>query len=118
MPFLQLADVPVTDIIKGYHAQFIHTDSMTFSFIDVDINCAIPLHSHQHEQVSQVISGKFELTVDGVTKVLESGDIAIIPSNIMHGGIAITNCKLLDVFSPVREDYLQKSLAAMKQLER
>ena len=112
MPFLNLANVPITDIIEGYHAQFIHTDSMTFSFIDVDANSALPLHSHPHEQVSQVIHGKFQLTVNGEVKILEPGDIAVIPSNTQHGGLAITNCKLLDVFNPVREDYLQKSIDA------
>lgn len=112
MPFLKLSDVPVTDIIEGYHAQFIHTDTMTFSFIDVDANSALPIHSHPHEQVSQVIEGKFELTINGEARVLQPGDIAVIPSNIPHGGIAITNCKLIDIFNPVREDYLQKTLAA------
>ena len=116
MPFLNIANVPVTDIIDGYHAQFIHTNSMTFSFINVDANSALPMHSHPHEQVSQVIEGKFQLTVNGEIRVLEPGDIAIIPSNTQHGGLAITNCKLLDVFNPVREDYLQKTIdAANKQ---
>ncbi|MBC7651963.1 MAG: cupin domain-containing protein, partial [Deinococcales bacterium] len=75
-----------------------------------------PLHSHPHEQVSQVIEGKFQLTLNGEVRVLESGDIAVIPSNTQHSGLAITNCKLLDVFNPVREDYLQKSLAAATKL--
>jgi quercetin dioxygenase-like cupin family protein len=112
MPFLNLNNVPVTDIIEGYHAQFVHTNSMTFSFINVDANSALPLHSHPHEQVSQVIEGKFQLIVNGEIRVLEPGDIAVIPSNTPHSGFAITNCKLLDVFNPVREDYLQKSIVA------
>ncbi len=112
MPFLNLVNIPVTDIIEGYHAKFIHTATMTFSYIDVDANSALPLHSHPQEQVSQVIEGRFQLTVDGDVRILEPGDVAVIPSNIEHGGVAITNCKLLDVFSPVRQDYLQKSLAA------
>jgi quercetin dioxygenase-like cupin family protein len=113
MPFITLAQIPVTDIIDGYHAQFVHTQSMTFSFIDVDAGSVLPMHSHPHEQVSQVIEGIFQLTVDGEVKLLESGIIAVIPPNTLHSGLAITNCKLLDVFNPVREDYLQKSIAAI-----
>ena len=114
MPFFNLVNIPVTDIIQGFHAQFVHTDGMTFSFIDVDANSTLQLHSHPHEQVSQVIEGKFELTLNGETRILQPGDVAVIPPNIEHGGTAITYCKLLDVFTPVREDYLQKSLAAAK----
>ena len=57
------------------------------------------------EQISQVLEGKFELTINGESKVYEPGGVVIIPSNIPHGGAAITDCKLLDIFSPVREDY-------------
>ena len=49
--------------------------------------------------------GKFEMTVNGDTQILEPGFFAIIPSNVQHGGTAITDCKLLDIFTPVREDY-------------
>ena len=66
----------------------------------------MPEHHHVHEQVAaQVISGEFELTLNGETKVMRSGDIAIIASNEVHSGRAITDCQLLDVFSPAREDY-------------
>jgi quercetin dioxygenase-like cupin family protein len=52
-----------------------------------------------------VLEGKFELTVDGIPQVLDPGMFAIIPSNIVHGGTAVTDCKLIDIFSPAREDY-------------
>jgi len=53
----------------------------------------------------QVVSGKFEFTLNGKTKVFTEGDIVLIPSNHLHGGKALTPCKLMDVFSPVREEY-------------
>jgi quercetin dioxygenase-like cupin family protein len=45
------------------------------------------------------------MTVNGDTQMLEPGFFAIIPSNVQHGGTAITDCKLLDIFTPLREDY-------------
>ncbi|MFZ3274345.1 MAG: cupin domain-containing protein, partial [Lutibacter sp.] len=65
----------------------------------------LPEHAHIHEQTTQVIEGKLELVIDGVTTVLEPGMIANIPSNVIHSGKALTNCKVTDVFSPTREDY-------------
>lgn len=41
----------------------------------------------------------------GEAKVLEPGVFAIIPSGVMHGGVVITDCKIIDLFSTVREDY-------------
>jgi len=55
--------------------------------------------------VANIIEGEFELTIDNETKILKPGDVAVIPSNAVHSGKAITDCRILDVFYPVREDY-------------
>ena len=52
-----------------------------------------------------VLSGDFEFTIDGATSVFSQGDTIVIPSNMPHRGTAITNCKIMDVFSPKREEY-------------
>ena len=59
----------------------------------------LPEHSHPHEQVMQVIEGEFELTVDGVARRFEAGDLCAIPSDATHSGIALTDCRILDTFS-------------------
>jgi quercetin dioxygenase-like cupin family protein len=51
------------------------------------------------------LEGKFELTIGEKTQIYEPGFIAVIPSNVPHGGIALTDCKIFDIFSPVRSDY-------------
>ena len=53
-----------------------------------------------------VIEGKFQLIVDGVNKIFDKGDYIVLPSNVPHEGTALSNCKLMDVFSPAREDYM------------
>jgi quercetin dioxygenase-like cupin family protein len=52
-----------------------------------------------------VVSGKFSFTINNETGIFSDGDTIVIPSNLPHCGTAITNCKIMDVFSPKREEY-------------
>ena len=107
MPFIQLKDIQEKELLPGFNVRMVHTEKMTLAYWDIKVGSVLPEHSHPHEQVAaQVIAGEFELTLDGETKVMKAGDVAVIPSNVVHSGRAITDCQLLDVFSPVREDYL------------
>lgn len=106
MPFINLKDVPAKELLPGFSGKMIHTDNMTLAYWDIKAGSILPEHSHVHEQVAaQVIAGEFELTLEGETQLMRAGDIAVIPSNVKHSGRAITDCQLLDVFSPAREDY-------------
>ena len=102
---IELYDIPAKEMFPGYTVRFIHCTNMTFAFWEVKAGSKVPEHAHIHEQVAHLIEGEFELTVDGNPIELEPDKVVVIPSNVKHSGIAITDCKLLDVFSPVREDY-------------
>jgi quercetin dioxygenase-like cupin family protein len=52
-----------------------------------------------------VVEGEFELILDGETEVLKPGRVALIPARAPHSGRAVTDCTILDVFSPMREEY-------------
>ncbi len=103
--FKLFADIPVKEIAPGYLSKFIHTANNTINFIDVTAGSTVARHRHVHEQLSFVLEGAFELTVDGNVQVLDKGMYAVIPSNVWHSGRAVTDCKLIDIFSPLREDY-------------
>ena len=105
MSFIELNTLNEKEVIPGYKSRGIHTGTMSFVYWTVEAGAVMPEHSHIHEQVANVLKGKFELTLDGETKLLEPGIVAVIPSNVKHGGRAITRCELLDVFLPEREDY-------------
>lgn len=67
-------------------------------------------HSHFHTQTSFCHSGKFEFTIDGEKYVVGPGDGLYIAPNLMHGAVCLEAGVVLDVFSPVREDFLDGSL--------
>jgi quercetin dioxygenase-like cupin family protein len=103
--FKNFEDLKQKEIIPGFNARFIHTDTQTLSLVEVEKNAVLPAHAHFHEQISQVIEGDFELIIDGERKVCRKGDVAVIDSNVVHSGKALTQCTILDIFTPVREDY-------------
>jgi quercetin dioxygenase-like cupin family protein len=103
--FKQFNDIATKEIAPGFFSKLIHTENNTINFIEVKAGCSVPRHQHVHQQCSFVIEGEFELTVNDVPQVLTTGLFAVIPSNVWHGGKAITDCRLIDLFSPVREDY-------------
>ena len=101
----EFAAITSKEIAPGYNSKLIHTAANTFNFIDVTAGSTVPTHSHMHEQCAFVLEGEFELTINGRPQRLTPGVFAIIPPHVPHSGLAITQCRLLDVFSPVREDY-------------
>ncbi len=94
------------NMIPGFKARFIHSDKMTISYWDIESGSQLPEHSHPHEQISQVLEGKFKLTIGGESMLMTPGITAVIPSNAIHSGEAMTGCKVMDIFVPVREDYI------------
>ena len=107
MPQIRLADLGSKETVPGYSGRFVHTANMTLAFFQIKAGSPSPTHAHVHEQVSQVLEGVFQLTVAGEPIVMEPGTVVVIPSNVPHSGLAITDCELLDIFNPVREDFLK-----------
>ncbi len=65
------------------------------------------LHQHYHTQMTYVIHGSFEVQVGDERKILKEGEVFYAPPNIMHGVVCLEAGELLDVFSPMREDFVK-----------
>ncbi|WP_394970272.1 cupin domain-containing protein [uncultured Croceitalea sp.] len=100
-----LDEIEVQEIMPGYRGKLVHSETMSWVFWDVEKDAEVPMHHHIHEQIMHVVSGDFEFTLNGKTKIYKPGSIVVIPSNIPHSGKALTACKLMDVFSPARNEY-------------
>lgn len=104
--FIELEQLKNHELIPGFKGRFIHTEHMTIAFWEIRKGSELPEHSHLHEQVSKVLEGRFQLTIGDEKMSLQPGQVAVIPSQSVHSGIALTDCKVMDIFAPSREDYM------------
>ena len=100
-----LSDIAEREILPGYFARLVHGAGVTESWVRADAGAAFPEHAHVHEQVVNVLEGELELVVSGTPHRLTPGTVFVIPSNAPHSGRAVTACRVLDVFTPARDDY-------------
>ena len=102
---MNLENIKQKEFFPGLKGKLVHGDKITWAFWDVEKGAEVPEHSHHNEQIMHVIDGEFEFILNGNKKIYKSGDVVVIPSDIPHSGKALTECRLMDVFSPVREEY-------------
>jgi quercetin dioxygenase-like cupin family protein len=105
MQVLKLSEVESRELLEGTEVRLVHGETMTVAYWTFEPDVPLPEHAHPHEQVLNMIEGVFELTVKGETTRLGAGSVAVIPPNATHSGRAVTACRIIDVFHPVREDY-------------
>jgi quercetin dioxygenase-like cupin family protein len=88
--------------LTGYYA---HGEQMTMGLVEIEEGSILREHKHIQEQITYITEGQLDMTIDGKLYSLTKGMYFVIPSNTLHSAIAITDCKVIDVFNPVREDY-------------
>ncbi|MGE5359217.1 MAG: cupin domain-containing protein [Bacteroidales bacterium] len=77
--------------------------------------CVVPEHSHESEQISWVFKGALQFTIGGEQIVVREGEVLCIPSHVPHAAIAIEDCFEMDVFSPIRRDWLDGTDAYLRK---
>ena len=103
-----ITDLKGKQLMPGLYARLLHSANMTLSFVDIDKGSNMPIHQHPHEQITFVMEGELEMNIGGETMLFTPGTVHVIPGNVPHGAYARTDVKVLDVFNPVREDYIIK----------
>jgi quercetin dioxygenase-like cupin family protein len=101
----QIKDIIPKELMEGITGYYAHGKNMSFGLVEITAGTIMPVHQHVHEQITYVLEGQLEMEIDNVIYLLTAGSYHIIPSNVLHGANAITACKLIDVFAPVREEY-------------
>lgn len=106
MPFIDLQSIPSISPVPGCRMRTPHGQHLMLSYLEMDAGAVVPLHSHPHEQGGMLLSGVLELTIGAETRRVTAGALFLIPPHVPHRAYACEGpAVVLDVFSPVREDY-------------
>ncbi|HVQ42853.1 MAG TPA: cupin domain-containing protein [Vicinamibacterales bacterium] len=99
--------VPTERVGEGIERQMVWGDRVMVCRLRIAPRTVTPVHSHPHEQVTLVEQGPVEFTIDGQTRIVQTGDVLVFPSHIRHGATMLDQeVVLIDIFSPPREDFL------------
>ncbi len=105
--FLMGDDIAWETVAEGVQRKIMgYDDKIMLVKVKFDKGGIGQMHEHYHSQVTYVESGAFKLTIGDETRILKGGDSFYIPPHVMHGAICTEAGVLIDVFSPIREDFM------------
>lgn len=108
-PFLNWETIPFEKIGEGIERQMIVGEKLMICRVRFAPFTVTPEHEHPHEQMTIVERGKVKFFIDGKEKIAVAGDVLHFPSMRRHGATMLDEeVVLIDIFSPIREDFLQK----------
>jgi unsaturated pyranuronate lyase len=99
--------VPKQEVTTGLVRQFITASRMTIAKLEMKRGCSVPSHSHENEQVTMVLSGALKFDVAGKEIVVRAGETLELPPHVPHGVLdVLEDSQVVDVFSPIRQDWI------------
>lgn len=101
-------DIPLEDLGNGIKRKILaYHENLMMVEVYFEKGAEGKIHSHPHEQITYVLEGEFKFIIGGKKQVVKAGDSMFKESNVPHGTICLESGKLLDVFFPHREDFIE-----------
>ncbi len=106
-PFVEDSTIEWVDLGEGVSRKIMSYDSRIMLVKVGFVKGAVgTLHHHYHTQISYIESGTFEVEIDGKKEILHTGDVFHAAPNLIHGVVCLEAGVLIDVFSPMREEFI------------
>ena len=96
-------------LIEGIKRRIITGEKAMLGRLVFPKGAKVPTHSHESEQITNVLTGALSLLIEGDRIVVKAGQTLVIPSNVPHGAEALEDTDVIDTFSPIRTDWIDGS---------
>ena len=107
-------DIPEEPLNPLLSRKLITGERVMLAHIILKKGCVVPAHSHENEQVASILKGALKFDIGGKEIVLREGEVLVIPSNIVHAAVAMEDTLAVDIFSPPRRDWIDKTDAYLR----
>lgn len=111
-------DMPKERVTDMLDRRFITGERMMLAHVYLKKGCLVPMHRHDNEQLTYILEGALEFTIGddrSRTVVVRAGEVLHLPSNVPHEAVALEDTLDVDVFSPPRQDWIDKSDAYLRK---
>jgi quercetin dioxygenase-like cupin family protein len=102
-------ELPKETLNPLFDRQLVVGDQVMIARILLKKGCVVPLHQHHNEQISYIQSGVLHFSLDGKEVTVKAGEFLCIPPNMPHTAVALEDSVGIDIFTPPREDWLNKT---------
>lgn len=115
--FYRWDDMPRERVSDLLERRLITADRMMLAHVYLEKGCIVPQHSHENEQLTYILSGalKFWIGEEMREQIVSAGEVLVIPSNVLHKAEALEDTLDVDIFSPPRQDWLDKTDDYLRQ---
>ena len=110
--------VPLEVMSETISRKIISGEKAMIAQIFIKKGGTVPQHQHESEQMSYVLEGALKFEVEGKEVVVHKGEVLLIPASVPHRAVALEDALSLDIFSPIRKDWLAKDDAYLRRGER
>jgi quercetin dioxygenase-like cupin family protein len=108
-------EVACEQMNPAFARRVIHGDRLTLAYLQLKKGGRVPMHSHEQEQICTVFQGRLRFEIGGREQIVGAGEVVQIPSGVPHQVEVLDDCVCLDIFTPVREDWLRGDDAYLRR---
>jgi quercetin dioxygenase-like cupin family protein len=110
-------DMPREKVTDSLDRRLITADQMMLAHVYLKKGCIVPQHSHHNEQLTYILEGslKFWIGEEMREEIVNAGEVLVIPSNVLHKAEALEDTLDVDIFSPPRQDWIDKTDDYLRQ---
>jgi quercetin dioxygenase-like cupin family protein len=114
MNFFRQKELLAQEVLPGVTLRSVHMDNLTMTFVEYAVGARVPSHHHSHEQITYVLEGELEVTVEGERRVLRAGEGVRIGPNVEHSSQPVRGSAVaIDAWTPRLEKFAQAPLTTL-----